>query len=68
VFRSSLRPLPGNKQETDIHTPGGIRTHSLSRITATDLRLRPCDYWDRQCLYYISKSFTFCCYDYNEIL
>ena len=28
--------------------PGGIRTHDLSRRTATDLRLRPRDYQDRR--------------------
>jgi len=38
------RPLPDNtqrSQRTDIHAPGGIRTHNLSRRAATDLRLRP---------------------------
>ena len=28
--------------------PGGIRTHSLSRRAAADLRLRPRGHWDRQ--------------------
>ena len=32
---------------TDIHAPGGIRTHNLSRRAAADLRLRPRGYWDR---------------------
>jgi len=27
---------------TDIHAPGGIQTHHLSRSAAADLRLRPC--------------------------
>ena len=30
-----------------MHATGGIRTHDLSRRTATDLRLRPHGYWDR---------------------
>ena len=34
-------------QHTDIHAPGWIRTHSLSRWTAADLRLRPRGHWDR---------------------
>ena len=34
-----------NKQ--NIRVPGGFRTHDLSRRTASDLRLRPRDYWDR---------------------
>ena len=33
---------------TDIHVPGGIRTHNLSRRTAADLRLRRRGHWDRQ--------------------
>jgi hypothetical protein len=35
-----------------MHTPGGIRTHNLSRRTAADLRLRPRRYWDRPCALY----------------
>jgi hypothetical protein len=31
---------------TNIHAPGGIRTHNLSRRAAKDLRLRPCGHWD----------------------
>ena len=44
VISSSQRPLPDNtqpSQHTDIHAPGGIRTHSLSRRAAADLGLRP---------------------------
>jgi hypothetical protein len=33
---------------TDIHYPGGIRTHDLSRRAAVDLRLRPRDHWYRR--------------------
>ena len=41
-------PLPENiqcSQQTDIHAPGGIRTHNLSRRAAADLRLRPHGQW-----------------------
>jgi hypothetical protein len=34
-------------QQTNIHTPGGIRTHDRSRRAALDLRLRPRGLWDR---------------------
>jgi hypothetical protein len=34
-------------QQTDIHDPGGVRTHSLSKRAAGDPRLRPCGHWDR---------------------
>ena len=40
-----VRPLADNtqrSQQTNIHTPGGIRTYSLSRRAAVDLCLRPC--------------------------
>ena len=47
----SQRPLTDNtlhSQQTNIHDPGGNRTHNLSRRTAADLRLRPRGYWDRR--------------------
>ena len=47
---SSQRPLPDNtqhSQQTNIHAPGGIRTHNLSRRAAADLRLSPRGHWDR---------------------
>jgi hypothetical protein len=34
-------------QQTDIHAPGGIRTHNLSRRTVAHLRVRPSGRWDR---------------------
>ena len=37
-----------NSYQTNIHAPGGIRTHSLSRRAAADLRLRPRGHWDRR--------------------
>ena len=50
VISSSQRPLRDNtqhSQQTNIHVPGGIRTHVLSRLAALDLRLRLRVYWDR---------------------
>ena len=50
MISSSQRPLSDNtkhSQQTDIHAPGGIRTHDLSRRAAVDLDLRPRDHWDR---------------------
>jgi len=44
VISSSQRLLPDNtqhSQQTNIHAPGGILTHNLSRRKAVDLRLRP---------------------------
>ena len=36
-----------NIHNRDIHAPGGIRTHNLSRRAAADPRLRPSGNWDR---------------------
>ena len=50
VISSSQRPQPDNtqhSQQTNIHGPGGIRTHDRSRGAAVDLRLRPHGHWDR---------------------
>ena len=33
--------------QTNNHSPGGVRTHNLSRRAAEDLRLRPRGHWDR---------------------
>ena len=49
MISSSQRPLPDNtqySQQTNIHAPGGIQTHDLSRRAVADLRLRPRGYWD----------------------
>jgi len=46
----SQRPLPDNtqhSQQTDIHAPGGIRTHNLSRRASAERRLKPRGHWDR---------------------
>ena len=51
MISSSQRPLPDNtqhSQQTNIHVPGGIRTHDLSRRAAADLRLKPRGHWDRR--------------------
>ena len=53
MISSSQRPLPDNtqhSQQTDIHDPGGIRTHNLSRRAAADRRLRPPGNWDQRIL------------------
>ena len=50
VISSSQRPVPDNiqhSQQTNIHAPGGFRTHDISRRAAADLRLRPRGHWDR---------------------
>ena len=50
VISSSQRPIPDNtqhSQQTNIHAPGGMRTHNLNRRAAADQRLRPLDHWDR---------------------
>jgi len=44
------RPLPDFTQhshQTDIHTPGGIRTNNPSKREAADPRLRKRGHWDR---------------------
>jgi hypothetical protein len=38
---------PYNKHNTNIHGPGGIRTHDPSKRAAEDPRLRPHGHWDR---------------------
>ena len=50
LISPSQRPLPDNtqhSQQTNIHAPGGIRNHDLSRRAAADLRLRPRGHWVR---------------------
>jgi hypothetical protein len=52
VISSSQRTLPNDtqlSQQTDIHAPGGTRTHNLSRRAATIPHLRPRGHWDREC-------------------
>jgi hypothetical protein len=55
VISSSHRPLPDNtqhSQQTNIHAPGWIQTHDLSRRAAADLSLRARGYWDRPTDFY----------------
>ena len=50
MISPSQRPLPDNtqhSQQTNIHAPGGIRSHDCSRRAAIDLRLGPRSYWDQ---------------------
>ena len=46
------RPLPDTQhsQETNIHDPGGIRTHNPRKRATVDPRLRPRGHWDRRCI------------------
>jgi hypothetical protein len=37
-----------HSQQTEIHAPGGIRTHKPSKRAAADPRLTPRDHWDRR--------------------
>ena len=58
VISLSQRPLPYNTQhlqQTNIHAPGGIRNHNLSRRATADLRLRPRGHCDRLSYNVISK-------------
>jgi hypothetical protein len=51
VISSSQRPLPDktqHTQQTNIHAPGGIRTHYRSRRATVNLRLRSRGHWDRR--------------------
>ena len=53
VISPTHRPLPDNTQhpqKTNIHAPGGIRTHNTSKRAAADPRLRPRGHWDRHFL------------------
>ena len=59
MISPSQRPLPDNtqySQQTNIHAPGGIRTHNLSRRAAEDLHLIPRGHWDRLFLH-LTTSF-----------
>ena len=58
MINLSQRPLPDNtqhSQQTNIHAPGGIRTHNLSRRAAEDLCLRLRGHWDWHCKGVIPK-------------
>jgi len=48
-----------HSQQINVHAPGGIRTHNLSRRAAADLCLRLCGHWDRltRSLVHINSAF-----------
>jgi hypothetical protein len=56
VAETSTLKYTQNSQLTNIHVPGGIRTHNLSRQAAAVLRLRPRGNWDRLCYVESTKS------------
>ena len=50
--RRDLHLTTHNTHKTDIHAPGGIRTHNFSKRVAADLRLRPRGgHWDRPAIF-----------------
>jgi hypothetical protein len=55
------RPVPDNTQlskETDIHSPGGIRTRNSSKRVAADACLRPRGPWNRLLCHILSHFLT----------
>jgi hypothetical protein len=47
--RRDLKPdNTQQSQQTDIHAPGGMRTHDPSKRAAVDPHLRPHGHWDRR--------------------
>jgi hypothetical protein len=69
VISSSQRPLPDNtqhSQQTDIHAPGRIRTHNLSKRAAVDLRLRPRGYWDQHICICVCVCVCVCIYTHTH--
>jgi hypothetical protein len=67
-------PLPDNtqhSQQINIHDPGGIRNHSLTRRAAKDLLLRPRGHRDRHLIEIYLLKRLFCsllCYLYCIML
>ena len=58
------RYLTTHNRQTSMPPPSGIRTHNLSRRTATDLRLGPHGHWDQwgTVLHHSNKIVLLCCY------
>ena len=52
----SARRNTQHSQQTNIHAPGGIRTHSPSKRAEADSRLRPCGHWDRLFLFFLNQQ------------
>ena len=49
-----------HSQQTNIHTPGGIRTHNLSVRAATNLRLRRHGHRDRHVWVHTNRKIQIC--------
>jgi hypothetical protein len=56
-FHVTYGPQP-SFYNTNIHAPGGIRTHDPSKRAAEDPRLRPHGHWDRQELKFLHWLLT----------
>ena len=56
--RRDLYLTTHNTQQTNIHAPGGIRTHDLSRRAAADLSLRPRGHPDRRTWMYTDTKYN----------
>jgi hypothetical protein len=52
LCRNLLSDNTQHTQQTDLHVPGGIPTHNLSRRAAADPLLRPRGQWNRQKRHY----------------
>jgi len=66
MFSPPQRPLPDNTQlskETDIHSPGGIRTHNPTRRAAVDPDLWLLVHWSQltKTLGSQNKDCYYCC-------
>jgi len=48
--------------KTDIHVPGGIRTHNLRKLMVPDPLLRPRGHWDRECWKLTGVMKRVCCF------
>ena len=46
-----------HSQQTNIHAPGGIRTHNPTKRAAVDLRLRPLGHRNRRKMKYSEQFF-----------
>ena len=53
AIRRDLYLTTHNTHNRDSHSPGGIRTHNLSKRAAADPRLRPRGHWDRHVLHFV---------------
>ena len=65
--RRDLYLTTQHSQQTNIHAPGGIRTHNVIRRAAADLRLIPRGPWDRHC-WTITKSNSSLSHPYRQMV